>query len=772
MTSGAGSSQQAAEHVEGQATGGSPPLRRRSTTFNEETGTLNTEGHGLKTQSQVGHDGRLDIDIEQTDTRLAQLDFAPHEEHVAKRALSSSTIIPGPLNIVIQVVGSRGDVQPFVALGLVLKNKYGHRVRLATHGTFKKFVEENDLEFFDIGGDPAELMAFMVKNPKLVPGMKSLREGDIGKRKKGMAEIMQGCWKSCADASEAESDGQADDDNFGAGKATKPKPFVAHAIIANPPSFAHIHCAEKLGIPLHLMFTMPWSPTSEFPQPIANIRSSNASGPAANKMSYTVVEMMTWEGLGGVTNKFREETLDLSEVSQAAATTAIQRLKIPHTYCWSPALIPKPKDWGAHIDIAGFYFLPLGRKYQPPEDLADFLAAGRPPVYIGFGSIVVDDPDAMTKLIFEAVETTGQRALVSKGWGGIGGDQMGKPSGVFMLGNCPHDWLFKHVSCVVHHGGAGTTAAGIALGRPTVIVPFFGDQPFWGAMVERAGAGPAPVLYKDLTADVLADAINQALKPETLERAQQLGVRIQHEQGAEAGAVSFHAQLPLERMRCMVAPARPAVWQIKTKGSSSDGARLSAFAATVLGEEGLLDVNELKLYRPCEYDMDNVLGKAYLSDANPLLSTAGTVAHRLVRMPVNFGKALGGIAWEPAKGARDGGWRGFGKGLGKGWGDFLFPRRGLYLGGYRFGARGLYEIFKKRYGDKKLGFVLATHFAQGFEDVRAAAEEERRDVVRRWADLPAEMKPEIGKKTKMARRKSSDGSAKQQLPVYSRPATP
>lgn len=155
-------------------------------------------------------------------------------------------VLPPPLNIVIQVVGSRGDVQPFVALGLVLKNTYGHRIRLATHATFKKFVEENGLEFFDIGGDPAELMAFMVKNPGLIPGMKSLKAGDVGKRRKGMAEILEGCWRSCADAHEVEE--------VEAG-AKKRAPFVANAIIANPPSFAHIHCAQKLGIPLHIMFT-------------------------------------------------------------------------------------------------------------------------------------------------------------------------------------------------------------------------------------------------------------------------------------------------------------------------------------------------------------------------------------------------------------------------------------------------------------------------------------------------------------------------------------
>lgn len=257
----------------------------------------------------------------------------------------------------------------------------------------------------------------------------------------------------------------------------------------------------------------------------------------------------------------------------------------------SPALIPKPKDWGPHISVSGFFFLPLAENYTPAADLAAFLEAGPPPVYIGFGSIVVDDPDAMTKLIFEAVKMTGQRALVSKGWGGLGADSLGIPEGVFMLGNVPHDWLFKHVSCVVHHGGAGTTAAGIALGKPTVVVPFFGDQPFWGAMIAKAGAGPLPIPYKHLTAEKLASAIGEALKPAALERAQELGERIGTENGSNTGAQSFHAALKVDTLRCSLAPSRAAVWRVKRTDL-----RLSAFAAGVLGNEGLLDFNDLKLY--------------------------------------------------------------------------------------------------------------------------------------------------------------------------------
>lgn len=152
-----------------------------------------------------------------------------------------------------------------MALGKTLKSTYGHRVRIATHPTFRSFVEENELEFFSIGGDPAELMAFMVKNPGLMPGFDSLKSGDVGKRRKGMEEIVLGCWRSCIEAGDGlgapAREGSTEEDRIsfegGIDMDTSPsgRPFIADAIIANPPSFAHIHIAEKLGIPLHMMFT-------------------------------------------------------------------------------------------------------------------------------------------------------------------------------------------------------------------------------------------------------------------------------------------------------------------------------------------------------------------------------------------------------------------------------------------------------------------------------------------------------------------------------------
>lgn len=225
-------------------------------------------------------DGRVNIRIDQSSRRLSsllvpalrqQVDVASKESLPLPPAYIPPSLggvpgqVPPPsLNVVVHVVGSRGDVQPFVALGKVLKETYGHRVRLATHPVFKDFVEEHDLEFFAIGGDPSELMAFMVKNPGLMPGFDTLRKGDIGKRRKNIAEMIKGCWRSCIETGDG-SGVEASDSTVGdfAGPESGSTlsddptsiPFIADAIIANPPSFAHIHCAEKLGIPLHMMFT-------------------------------------------------------------------------------------------------------------------------------------------------------------------------------------------------------------------------------------------------------------------------------------------------------------------------------------------------------------------------------------------------------------------------------------------------------------------------------------------------------------------------------------
>lgn len=488
------------------------------------------------------------------------------------------TIARPRLNIVIMVIGSRGDIQPFVKIGRILKD-YGHRVRIASHPTFRDFVQkDNELEFFSVGGDPSELMAFMVKNPGLIPSLQTLREGEIKRRRAAMGVMFEGMWRACINTTDDEKD--KDNLKMMGGKF----PFIADAIIANPPSMAHVHIAEKLGIPLHMMFTFPYSPTQQFPHPLANIKpqKSNVDANYVNFMSYPLVEMMTWQGLGDIVNRFRERTLGLEPVSSLWAPGALYRMKVPYTYLWSPSLVPKPKDWGPEIDLAGFVFLEMASKYKPDKELQDFLDAGEPPVYIGFGSIVVDDPNAFTEMIFKAVEMAGVRAIVNKGWGGIGQSNKDTPDNICMIGNVPHDWLFPRMKAVVHHGGAGTTAIGLKCGKPTMIVPFFGDQPFWGAMVAEAKAGAHQCIpYKKLTVERFAEGIKQCITEEARVNVQRIAESISDEgDGAENAVKSFHRSLPLagrHSMRCSVLEDRVAVWQLR-----KSSLRLSALAAELL----------------------------------------------------------------------------------------------------------------------------------------------------------------------------------------------
>ncbi|KAL1629206.1 hypothetical protein SLS56_005541 [Neofusicoccum ribis] len=354
--------------------------------------------------SVLQDDGRVDIDIHGK-LRLAFKAESPFRKRKSAQwqwPLSRQRMIPEEkalvdfahvprMNIAILITGSRGDVQPFIALAKVLQSPpYSHRVRIATHPNFKTFVEENGVEFYSLGGDPEKLMAYMVRNPSILPSLASMKAGDVGMRRKEIAEMLHGAWKGCTEA--------GDEDGV---------PFVADAIIANPPSYAHIHIAERLSIPLHLMFTMPWSPTGAFPHPLANLQSNKASRKVANWTSYYEMEILTWEGLSDLINRFRVRTLDLEPLSPLWGHLLIPRLEVPFTYCWSEALIPKPPDWGPHINISGFFFLSLASSFTPPPELQAFLDAGPPPVYIGFGSIVVDDAQRLTDMVLEAVKISG-----------------------------------------------------------------------------------------------------------------------------------------------------------------------------------------------------------------------------------------------------------------------------------------------------------------------------------------------------------------------------
>ena len=205
---------------------------------------------------------------------------------------------------------------------------------------------------------------------------------------------------------------------------------------------------------------------------------------------------------------------------------------------WSRHVLPHPPGWGAHLATTGYWFLDRTPDWRPPRGLADFLGSGPPPVSVGFGSMAGADPEGVTERVLRALRLAGKRGVLLTGWGGLSNADL--PDDLFEVGEVPHDWLFPRVAAAVHHGGAGTTAASLRAGTPTVIVPHFADQFFWGARVAGLGAGPRPAPRAKLTAERLADAIRRATGDAGMrERARSLGEKIRAENGVERAVEAF-----------------------------------------------------------------------------------------------------------------------------------------------------------------------------------------------------------------------------------------
>jgi sterol 3beta-glucosyltransferase len=197
---------------------------------------------------------------------------------------------------------------------------------------------------------------------------------------------------------------------------------------------------------------------------------------------------------------------------------------------YSPHVVPHPADWPAHFHTTGYWFLDEEERWQPPAGLVDFLAAGEPPVSIGFGSMTGRDPRRLTEIVAGAVAQSGLRAVLLSGWAGLG--ELALPDTIYCLPGAPHSWLFPRVAAVVHHGGAGTTAAGLRAGVPSLIIPHFADQPFWGRRVHALGAGPQPIPRPKLTVDNLAAALRELVAGTGLRRqAHALARKIAQEDG-------------------------------------------------------------------------------------------------------------------------------------------------------------------------------------------------------------------------------------------------
>jgi len=292
-----------------------------------------------------------------------------------------------------------------------------------------------------------------------------------------------------------------------------------------------LHAAQKLGIPYCQAFIQPFTPTTEFENPIfPEYPSWIPFGRSTyNYQSYFLFQRLIWQFVGRTTNNIRKEMgLDLLSVKGS-----IRRMICPEMdvlYGYSPSFIPTPRDWGPTFHVTGYWFLDSGQDYSPPAELVDFIESGPPPVFIGFGSMMNREPGKVTMMVVEALKKTRQRGIILIGNDGMDGVEL--PDYVLGVGSVPFDWLFPRVSAVVHHGGTGTTGAGLRFGKPTIVVPYFADQPFWGRRVYKAGVGCKPIPQKRLTSKKLEDAIKTVTSDEEIKkRAAILGEEIRREDG-------------------------------------------------------------------------------------------------------------------------------------------------------------------------------------------------------------------------------------------------
>lgn len=400
-------------------------------------------------------------------------------------------------------LGSRGDVQPYVALGKGLKQA-GYEVVLLTHDTYKRLVLGEGLEFFAIGGNPRTIVdrvmnqARVGEKPnefdfmrKVVPLIKPLRY-----------EIVTRCWKGCQEVD---------------------------ALVLNALGIAvGIPMAQKRGIPAFPAYLQPMTPTREFPAlSFPSVPDWMASvRPSYDLLSAEFLDWMRWQfyrSMGKVVH-------ELLGTPVRSPITQMQEQQTPIFYGYSERFLPRPSDWPDYCHITGYWFLDIPAGWQPPANLQAFLHAGTPPVYIGFGSMGSGDPQHLTELVVKALELSGQRGILLTGWGALSQERL--PGNVIAIDEVPHDWLLPQTAVVVHHGGAGTTGAGLRAGLPNIIVPFISDQPFWGEQVYKRGVGPWPIHHKQLSAEALAEAITLAVTDGGMrERAAALGRRIRAEDG-------------------------------------------------------------------------------------------------------------------------------------------------------------------------------------------------------------------------------------------------
>lgn len=400
------------------------------------------------------------------------------------------------MKITMLCIGSTGDVRPYMLLGRELKCR-GHEITVASFSPFEKMITDAGLKFFRISGDALELMNNLMKPGAvgaryLIEVEKSLR--DVAPR------LLDDLTLSCADAD---------------------------AMMCTYFGSLFYSIAEKYDIPCIQTHYFPMDPNESMPISSAP---GQKWGKHWNKTSYKLGYLLIGILEKRYLTQWRlENGMSLRPISTKPNYNVCGR-HIPVIYATSPLVMPRPANWDENIHMSGFWYDEQPAEWTPPQDLVDFMEAGEKPIYIGFGSMVSGNMNKTMTTVLRAVRASGVRAVIGMGWGG--NIRNHSNSRIYIGDYIPHDWLFPRVSAVVHHGGAGTTAAGLRNGKPTLVVPFGGDQPFWGNRVHELGFGPKPIPRDSMTVHRLAKGlVNLTTHASYRVAAEELAVRLRDENG-------------------------------------------------------------------------------------------------------------------------------------------------------------------------------------------------------------------------------------------------
>ncbi|WP_329329442.1 glycosyltransferase [Streptomyces mirabilis] len=377
------------------------------------------------------------------------------------------------MRILIAAAGSRGDVAPYTGLGAELR-RAGYDVVLATTDTFAPLVRDAGLEFRSL---PADLR---------------VRGGATGKRElmRTAAAFITELGQGFADAMDEGAD------------------LLLLSTTTAPLGW---HLTEATGTPSLGVYLQPTAPTGDFPPVVTGSRSlgrlaNRATGRFALRMADRVYEQAV--------AKLRHR-LQLPAASPSEMRRRQERANWPILHGFSTALVPRPSDWRPGLEVVGNWWPHHDPAERLPTDLEDFLRAGPRPVLIGFGSMAFGDGERLSEIAVRALRRAGLRGILQAGSAGLAADG----EDVLTIGDVPHALLFPRLAAVVHHGGAGTSAAALRAGVPAVTVPVTADQPFWAGRLAALGAATDPIPFRSLTAERLADSVDQVVKQQAHSRA-------------------------------------------------------------------------------------------------------------------------------------------------------------------------------------------------------------------------------------------------------------